>query len=446
MSSTSTSHRRQRLLALCLGGVVVSITGAAVGQTPDAAPTPLFPADDFSVQTVAEGLSQPVSLAVAPDGRIFVTEKTGAVRVIENGVLVPEPFAEIEVFEGGESGLLGIALDPNFTENRYLYLFASVSAQEQHIIRFTDQQNLGISRVVIRDNLPTSGTIHTGGALVFGPEGMLYFGIGDNGERENAQFLTSLAGKVCRLSPDGAVPADNPFTTPTGAPRAIYATGLRNPFRMTFASDGRLFVMDVGSSGDERREEVNIVRAGDNCGWPIFEGASGLGAASPYREPALAYDEPGGAAITGAVMFEQGPYPELLRNRLLHLEFVQNRLYAVEFDGDAAVSHEVVVQLSGGLVDLVQDLDGTLLFTEIETGRIQRLVYSGSEPLATQAQVVDEDAADADTNSANDDEAVTPNPLAGVALGCGALPLTLLFGAFAFESRRAYVRHRATKC
>ncbi|MBW7906305.1 MAG: PQQ-dependent sugar dehydrogenase [Phycisphaerae bacterium] len=373
-----------------------------------------IPPEDFERSLYAAGLSQPVALAVAPDGRLFITEKAGTIRIVEDGVLRPEPFAVLTVHTDSENGLLGIAIDPNFARNGYVYAFASVSPVEQRIFRFTDARGIGVDQTVIRDKPPTTGTIHSGGGLGFGADGKLYFSIGDNGIASNAQDLGTLSGKLCRINPDGSTPEDNPFRTPTGTPRAIYALGLRNPFRFCFAPDGRAFVLDVGSDGGARREEINVVYAGDNCGWPLYEGYSVLGSIAGYREPVFAYHEQG-QAVTGAVYYTGRQFPAQMIGNLLHLEFVLNRLYRLELNGDRVTRHSLLLELDGGPVDLVQDLDGSLLYSEFHTGRIVRIRYVGPLPPAPEPPS-DEPAGAPAVSGIN----------AAAPCGLGALPAMLL--------------------
>jgi glucose/arabinose dehydrogenase len=196
-----------------------------------------------------------------------------------------------------------MTLDPNFSENHYVYVFATTSIDEQRIVRLTEVDGVGTDLTVIRDNLPTTGQVHNGGSLRFGPDGFLYFGIGDTGTPELSRQMHTYAGKICRIAADGSTPDDNPFATPTGTPRAVYALGFRNPFRACFAPDGRLFVMDVGSNGDARREEINLITAGANYGWPDVEGIGDPADFPEYTNPVLAYhDEGSSIAGCGAVL------------------------------------------------------------------------------------------------------------------------------------------------
>src|SRR5437764_4281670 len=241
---------------------------------PRATPTTL-PAG-FTESLVAGGLHQPSAMAFAPDGRLFVLEQTGAVRVVKNGSLLPTPFLTLTVDSSGERGLLGIAFDPNFTADHFLYLYHTVPGSPAHnrISRFTAAGDSAVpgSEVVIADLDPLStATNHNGGGMHFGPDGKLYVGVGENANGANAQTLTNRLGKMLRLNPDGSIPTDNPFfTTATGANRSIWAYGLRNPFTFDFQpGTGRLFINDVGES---TWEEVDVGRAGANYGWPQTEG------------------------------------------------------------------------------------------------------------------------------------------------------------------------------
>lgn len=338
--------------------------------------------DGFALERVAEGLDQPVALEFAPDGRLFIAQRTGEVFVHRDGVLSP-PFARVEVWLGNEAGLLGMALDPDFGENGHVYVFATVARNEQRILRFTETADpnhpgwtLGGELTVIRDRIPASEDNRNGGALEFGPDGMLYVGVGDTETPDAAQDLTSLAGKILRLQPDGQTPSDNPFLTPTGQPRATYASGFRQPFRMCFGPDGRLFVFDVGSDGEARREEINLVSAGGNYGWPLAEGASNAETPGTIA-PLVAYSE-GGAAPTGGVVYTGNQYPADYAGDLFHAEYVLSRLYRVALEGDQPPRHEVFLEASGGPTDLAQGPDGALYFCEINSGKIMRLRYVGS--------------------------------------------------------------------
>ena len=254
------------------------------------------------------------AMAFAPDGRLFVCQQGGQLRVIKNGVLLSTPFVSLTVDSSGERGLLGIAFDPNFATNHYLYGYYTVATSPIHnrVSRFTaagDTAAPGSEIVILNlDNL-SSATNHNGGAIHFGPDGKLYIGVGENANGANAQSLSNLLGKMLRINADGTIPPDNPFyNTATGNNRAIWALGLRNPFTFAFQpGTTRLFINDVGES---TYEEINDGIAGSNYGWPITEGPTSN---SAFRGPIYFYghgtNNVTGCAIVGAAFYNP-PVPQ----------------------------------------------------------------------------------------------------------------------------------------
>ena len=162
------------------------------------------------------GLSSPTAMAVSPDGRIFVCEQGGKLRVIKNGALLSTPFVTLTVDSSGERGLLGVAFDPNFVSNQYVYVYYTVPGSPAHnrLSRFTGNGDVAVvgSELILLnlDNL-SSATNHNGGALHFGLDGKIYIAVGENANAANAQTLTNLLGKILRLNSDGSIPDDNPF-------------------------------------------------------------------------------------------------------------------------------------------------------------------------------------------------------------------------------------------
>ena len=194
----------------------------------------------FSATLVASGLASPTAMQFAPDGRLFVAEQGGRLRVIKDGALLPTPFLTVTVSSVGERGLLGVAFDPAFSTNHYVYVYYTATSPAIHnrISRFTANGDVAVagSELILLelDNL-SSATNHNGGALAFGSDGKLYAAVGENANGANAQSFTNLHGKMLRLNTDGTIPADNPFLgTTSGKNRAIYALGLRNPFTFAF--------------------------------------------------------------------------------------------------------------------------------------------------------------------------------------------------------------------
>lgn len=225
-------------------------------------------------------------MAWAPDGsgRLFLTYQWGPIRIVKSGppvTLVPTPFATVSpIFDVGECGLLGIAFDPDFVDNGYVYVFATVSTVEQQVIRYRAVGDIGTDKTVVVPGLPTRGANHDGGAVGFGRDGKLYWAIGDQGNRTGADAdLTSLSSKVGRANADGTVPSDNPFVDgPGGNNDYIFARGFRNPFTFTFQPEtGKLWVDDVGDG----YEQVFAVSAGEHAGWDDYENTQPAGFIPP---------------------------------------------------------------------------------------------------------------------------------------------------------------------
>src|SRR6187200_1417760 len=253
----------------------------------------------FVETTVATGIASPTAMAIAPDGRIFVCSQTGALRVIKNGVLLATPFVTLSVDSLGERGLLGVALDPNFTLNHYIYLYYTVPGTPAHnrVARFTANGDVVLpgSRVILLELDPLStATNHNGGALHFGPAGNLYVAAGDNAKGSNSQNLSNLLGKILCIAPDGTIPPGNPFVQSTTARHEIWALGLRNPF--TFAFKGTTNFMYINDVGESTWEEIDLGQAGANYGWPATEGPTTNPA---YKSPICYYGhDSGNCAIT----------------------------------------------------------------------------------------------------------------------------------------------------
>jgi glucose/arabinose dehydrogenase len=249
-------------------------------------------------------------MAVAPDGRVFVAQQGGALRVVRNGALLSQPFLTVSVNSSGERGLLGIAFDPNFATNNFVYVYYTTSAAPIHnrVSRFTaNAANPDVAAAgseVQLLNLPSlsSATNHNGGAIHFGTDGKLYIAVGDNANTANAQPLTTPLGKILRINADGSIPSDNPFLSQTtGINQTIWGRGLRNPFNFAIdRTNGRIHLNDVGQ---DTWEEVNHAIAGANFGWPQTEGPNPAGVAG-VRYPVHSYQNAGSfCAVTGAAFY-----------------------------------------------------------------------------------------------------------------------------------------------
>ncbi len=229
-------------------------------------------------------------MAWAPDGsgRLFIAQKEGTIRIVKMGsppTLMPTPFATVSpIFTESECGLIGIAFDPDFVSNGYVYVFATVSSTEQQIVRYTAVGDVGANKTIVIAGLPTKGINHDGGAVGFGPDGRLYWAIGDQGDGTGVDAdLASLASKVGRANIEGTAPADNPFVDgPGGDNDFIWARGLRNPFTFTFQpATGDLWIDVAGAE----YEQVFVVHAGDHAGWDDFENNQPVG----FIPPAIKY-------------------------------------------------------------------------------------------------------------------------------------------------------------
>jgi glucose/arabinose dehydrogenase len=262
----------------------------------------------FTETQVASGINNPTAMAIAPDGRIFVAQQGGRLRVVKNGALLDAPFVTLTVNSSGERGLLGVAFDPDFPANHFVYVYYTATSPAVHnrVSRFTasgDTAAPGSETVLLDLNNLSGATNHNGGALHFGPDGKLYIAVGENANPTNSQTLGNLLGKILRINKDGSIPTDNPFfNAASGQNRAIWAYGLRNPFTFTFQrGTGRMFINDVGQ---DTWEEINDGVGGSNYGWPITEGAT----TDPrFRGPLFTYRHgDGGArgcAITGGAFY-----------------------------------------------------------------------------------------------------------------------------------------------
>jgi glucose/arabinose dehydrogenase len=213
------------------------------------------------------------SMAFAPDGRLFFTEKnTGRIMIMKNDHVLARPFAVIsDVYVNWEHGLLGLAVDPNFKESHYVYLYYTAAKNNNEpvnrVVKFTEINNTAVNMVVLLDNIPASQGYHAGGALAIGPDDKLYITVGDATEHELAQSTSTIIGKVLRINKDGTIPHDNPFP---GSP--IYTLGHRNMYGIAFDKENKIGI--VTENGDVVYDEINLIQKGGNYGFPTFQPAN----------------------------------------------------------------------------------------------------------------------------------------------------------------------------
>jgi len=299
--------RRPLLLAMLIG-VLLAVAGRAA----------TYSLAGFSDTPVVSGLSQPTAFTWTPDGRMLILEKAGRVRVVVNGVLQGAAALDISssVDSGSEKGLLGICLDPGFAINGFVYLYYTNRVPQNRISRFTMSGNSlnSASEAVILDAIDATNGNHNGGNILIGPDGKLWAAPGDSGTggaKSQTLIVGSLNGKVLRMELNGSAAAGNPFLGDPTKEGRIWAYGFRNPWRFTFRpTNGSLYVADVGQS---TYEEIDVVTAGGNYGWPMAEGT--LGSCSGCIPPVFEYDHTVGQAIIGGVFVTPGTYPAFLRGK-----------------------------------------------------------------------------------------------------------------------------------
>ncbi|MFL5738421.1 MAG: PQQ-dependent sugar dehydrogenase [Actinomycetota bacterium] len=341
------------------------------------------------------------NVALAPDGRMFFDEKeTGEVRVVEDGKLLPQPFARFDVVPGGESGLLGLALDPNFEKHPWVYVyFTDAQDGRNHLVRVLADGNVAGTQETLLVLLSATG-IHNGGDLTFGDDGELYVTVGETGEAPRAQDVNDLGGKVLRLDPDGSVPTDNPF----GQDNAAFTIGLRNSFGICAdPATGAIWETENGPTEDD---EVNRIEAGGNYGWPNHLGTGG---APRYVDPQLVFPQvivPTGCAVVG---------------RFLYFGDFSGDLHRVSIDGSQLGEQAVVEHLDSGI-------------TDVERGGSHDLVVSTSDSIVRLPPIGAYGEATTPSGGAAGGGRPTPTASAGPAQPEGSpaifwLALILLIGA-----------------
>jgi glucose/arabinose dehydrogenase len=337
----------------------------------------------FSRVAVASGISNPTVMAFAPDGRIFVAQQNGALRVIKNGALLPTPFISLSVNSSGERGLIGIALDPNFSSNNFIYLYYTVSAgTHNRISRFTANGDVAVagSEVVVLNLDPlSSATNHNGGAMHF-KNGLLYVAVGENANGANAQNLDTYHGKILRINSNGSVPSGNPYPTGTEQRKRVWAHGLRNPYTFDVQpGTGRMFVNDVGQSTWEEIDDAST--GGLNFGWPTAEGNS---TNSAFTNPVYAYPHGSGdgkgCAITGGVFFNPSTsnYPTQYTGRYFFQDLCNQWINMLDLTTTPATRLPFATNVGGSILSLDVGGDDNLYYLDRNGGFLYKIIYSVS--------------------------------------------------------------------
>lgn len=379
----------------------------------------------IKAEHVADGFSSPAFITHAPGGnRLFVVELGGLIKIIDNGTVLPKPFADFTGITelGGEKGLLCLAFHPDYTFNRRVFCAVTIPTPDEFFSVFIVELQAGAegntadveNRTVILE-IDQHGSNHNGGTLAFGPDGYLYWSSGDGGgsydPRDYAQDLRRLRGKILRIDLDGgvpyAIPPSNPFVGVEDAREEIWAFGVRNPWRLSFDRvTGDLWFGDVGQ---QDREEINYAPAsstgGENYGWDIAEGfacAGGdgdCGTMDGFTPPIYDYPRVDGRSVTGGYVYRGARIPELY-GHYVFADFSRTRLWSMlspsEGKGAPIVVERTSELIAGdaadadGIVSFGEDAKGELYFASFFTGEIFKIRRTRSI-----ADVTGDDATDA---------------------------------------------------
>ncbi|MGH1522208.1 MAG: PQQ-dependent sugar dehydrogenase [Nitrosopumilus sp.] len=335
-----------------IAAIVLTITFSVLVMTspndPIPLPKPTINSQSDFVTILAENLDKPRAIAVA-DNRIFVTEKDGSIRVVQDGVLLDSNLASFRSVDVFDAGLLGIAVHPDFSDNHFLYVFLTYEDKDEKlwnkILRITENENKLKTVETIFDNIPGS-SFTNGGFLKFGPDEKLYVGTGTVSDSSHLpQDLNSLSGKILRLNDDGTIPSDNPF-----AESPVYSLGHRHPQGMTWDDEGTMFVAEFGP---DKNDEINIIQAGKNYGWPEHQCSEGSN--DGFEESLLCYDpsiEPGG------ILFYSGDKLDF-ESPFIMASMRAINLYQVDFE-EGLSSQKSILSGVGRIRDVVQGDDGSL--------------------------------------------------------------------------------------
>lgn len=310
----------------------------------------------FEVEVVAENLFVPWAIDISNEGKLYFTERSGAVRIIEDGKLLPQPLIRFSApfVSQGEGGLMGIALDPNYSQNHYIYVMHSYAEGNQiynRVVRLIENNNRASIDRVLLDKIP-GGQIHNGGRLKIGPDRKLYITTGDAGNAALAQDSTSTAGKILRIELDGIIPKDNPFIN-----SPVYSLGHRNPQGLAWNSNNVLYESEHGQSA---HDEINIIKPGANYGWPLVQGNEE--SSEVMVQKPLIHSGEDTWAPSGITFVNQGPW----RGKLLVATLRGQRLLAMSLNGRGAAVKNVEAFLQnryGRLREVIQGRDGSIYLT-----------------------------------------------------------------------------------
>ncbi|MDW0195020.1 MAG: PQQ-dependent sugar dehydrogenase [Nitrososphaeraceae archaeon] len=347
-------ERRQLIKLVIPSALVIIVSILTMKFSPSETLVPLpAPVSNLSltntsgVEIIAEGLQAPRSIDISKEGRIFISEKRGSIRVVDNGTLLTEPVGDIKAENIGDAGLLGLTLHPNFTQNHLFYVYYTYSNGTglfNKVLMLKESNNRIIDSKTILDGIP-GNDYRDGGRIKFGRDGKLYVSTGDASIPELSQDLNSLAGKILRINEDGTVPQDNPFSN-----SAVYAYGFRNAQGLAWApNSGALYSSDQGGAGND---EINLISPAKNYGWP-HEECNSSGDDNRYTPPLVCFNpslEPSGIAF--AFSNKLG-----YQNHLIVATLKGSHLRDIDFDSG---SQNTILVGYGRIIDLVESEDGLI--------------------------------------------------------------------------------------
>ncbi len=318
----------------------------------------------YRTVVIAENLRIPWAIDISDDGTIYFTERIGNVRKIKGGILLPEPVITLTkpFVSQGESGLLGLVLDPDFNTNHYMYIMYSYGEGNNiynKVVRLFEQGNHAMENAVIIDKIP-AGSIHNGGRIKVGPDGKLYITTGDADKAELSQDITSTAGKILRLELDGSIPIDNPFPN-----SPVYSLGLRNSQGLAWNINQQLYATDHGNLA---QDEINHIQPGANYGWPLVTADSTPPLDENFSKPLITSGNETWAP-SGLTYINEGPW----QGQLLAAALRGAKLVAVSLNDDGTKAESVnywFENVFGRLRDVYQGNDGAIyILTNNRDGR-----------------------------------------------------------------------------
>ncbi|HUQ20421.1 MAG TPA: PQQ-dependent sugar dehydrogenase [Gemmatimonadaceae bacterium] len=379
------------ILRLLISVLVMLACGGSDESVANAANAPAIPETTLRLEKVAEGLHSPVYLTSPPgDDRLFVVEQAGRIRIIKNGRLLPTAFLDIasSVRSGGEQGMLSVAFHPDYKSNGWFFVNYTDRNGDTHVERFhvtsnPDVADPGSAKLILKIDQPYAN--HNGGLVIFGPDRMLYIGMGDGGSggdpRGNGQNKNALLGKLLRINVSRAepytIPVGNPFADGSSGAREAWAIGMRNPWRFSFDRvSGMIYIGDVGQ---DRSEEIHVApsnKPGLNYGWNIMEGSRCYRTPGCNRDglemPVLTYDHGGGVcSVIGGYVYRGHRIPKIV-GHYFYSDYCAGWIRSFRHDhGQAVDRKQWNVEHLGSVTSFGEDSSGELYIVS-DNGTIWR--------------------------------------------------------------------------